>query len=180
MTIVPDTKNWTWVLERRCPECGFVSSEVPTDQIATLIRGNARAWAELLAGDPEMLVRRVRDDRWSPLEYGCHVRDVFRIMDERLNLMATSDNPTFQNWDQDRSALDDRYETQDPKVVAVELSQAANTLADGFESVDATAWQRPGTRSNGSTFTIATLGQYTLHDVVHHLADVSELIAPAT
>ena len=117
MTIVPDTKNWTWVLERRCPECGFVSSEVPVDQIAGLLRANARAWAEVLAEDPGLLARRVRGDRWSPLEYACHVRDVFRIMDERLNLMTTLDNPSFQNWDQDRTALEDRYEAQDPKVV---------------------------------------------------------------
>ena len=38
-----------------------------------------------------------------------------------------------------------------------------------------------GTRSNGSSFTIATLGQYTLHDVVHHLADVTgDLAAPTS
>jgi hypothetical protein len=24
MTIVPDDKDWTWVLERPCPECGAV------------------------------------------------------------------------------------------------------------------------------------------------------------
>ena len=23
MTIIPDTKDWTWVLQRPCPECGF-------------------------------------------------------------------------------------------------------------------------------------------------------------
>ena len=23
MSITPDTKDWTWVLERPCPECGF-------------------------------------------------------------------------------------------------------------------------------------------------------------
>lgn len=26
MAIVPDTKDWTWVLERACPECGFDAS----------------------------------------------------------------------------------------------------------------------------------------------------------
>lgn len=31
---------------------------------------------------------------------------------------------------------------------------------------------RPGRRSNGSVFTVRTLGQYFLHDVVHHLHDV--------
>jgi hypothetical protein len=33
-------------------------------------------------------------------------------------------------------------------------------------------WDRPGRRSNGSSFTATTLGQYFLHDVVHHLHDV--------
>jgi hypothetical protein len=97
MAIVPDTKNWTWVLERRCPECGFDSSKVPTDQIAALIRANAGTWLAILAEDPEPLARRVRDDRWSPLEYSCHVRDVFHVMDERLNLMIRLDDPTYQN-----------------------------------------------------------------------------------
>jgi len=23
MPIMPDTKDWTWVLRRACPECGF-------------------------------------------------------------------------------------------------------------------------------------------------------------
>ena len=32
--------------------------------------------------------------------------------------------------------------------------------------------QRRGIRSNGSEFTILTLAQYFLHDVVHHLHDV--------
>ncbi|MGD0876147.1 MAG: hypothetical protein ABSA14_14335 [Acidimicrobiales bacterium] len=67
---------------------------MPTDQIAALIRANAGTWLAILAEDPELLARRVRDDRWSPLEYSCHVRDVFHVMDERLNLMIRLDDPT--------------------------------------------------------------------------------------
>ena len=29
MPIVPDDKDWTWVLERPCPECGFDAATVP-------------------------------------------------------------------------------------------------------------------------------------------------------
>ena len=32
--IVPDTKNWTWVLERPCPECGLDTREVAPEQVA--------------------------------------------------------------------------------------------------------------------------------------------------
>lgn len=34
-------------------------------------------------------------------------------------------------------------------------------------------WERRGLRSNGSEFTVLTLAQYFLHDVVHHLHDVN-------
>jgi len=179
MAIAPDDKDWTWVLELRCPECGFVSSEVSREQIAPMTRSNAQAWAEILTGNPEHLRQRPSADRWSVLEYACHVRDVFRVMDERLNLMLALDKPLFQNWDQDRTAVEDNYEDQDSKLVAAELTTAADTLAAEFASVEGPAWQRPGARSNGAHFTVETLGRYMIHDVVHHLFDVAPDLATA-
>ena len=41
-----------------------------------------------------------------------------------------------------------------------------------FAAVGPDQWQRPGTRSNGSQFTVATLAVYFLHDLEHHLHDV--------
>ena len=171
--IAPDTKNWTWVLERPCPECGFKASSVSREQIPELIRANAERWVDVLAADPEWLRRRPRADRWSPLEYGCHVRDVFEVMDKRLRLMLSSDDPLYENWDQDRTAAESGYEAQDPHSVAGELSSAAESLAAGFETVSGSAWERPGTRSDGAKFSVETIGQYMLHDVVHHVDDVT-------
>ena len=56
---------------------------------------------------------------WSPLEYGCHVRDVYRVFDGRLSLMLAEEHPTFANWDQDVTAIEDRYGDQDPTTVAI-------------------------------------------------------------
>ncbi len=50
---------------------------------------------------------------WSPLEYACHVRDVFPLFDERLVLMLAQDGPQYANWDQDATAVE-RYAEQDP------------------------------------------------------------------
>ena len=110
-------------------------------------------------------------DLWSPLEYGCHVRDVFRKFDERLGLMVNEDGPHFANWDQDQTALDDRYWEQDPATVAEQLASAAAALAARFDAVRPDQYQRQGFRSDGSAFTITTLAQYLLHDPVHHLWD---------
>lgn len=168
--IEPDTKDWTWVLERPCAECGFQASDVDPRGIAATLRATTPRWAEALAR-PDA---RERPDAqtWSVLEYGAHVRDVHRIFGERLRLMLDQDDPLFANWDQDATALAERYDLQDPAVVAGELAEAAEAAAARFEAVPDDAWERPGRRSNGSRFSVRTLGQYYVHDVVHHLSDV--------
>ncbi len=50
--------------------------------------------------------------------------------------------------------------------------KAAGAVAERYDAVAGVAWQRPGRRSNGSVFTIESLGRYRLHDVVHHRWDV--------
>ena len=105
MTIVPDTKDWTWVLQRRCPECGYDAVITTRAAVPQLIRDNAAAWRTALdSRNAADLRTRPRDDRWSDVEYACHVRDVFRIFDRRLGLMLEADDPTFPNWDQDATA----------------------------------------------------------------------------
>jgi hypothetical protein len=172
VTIVPDTKDWTWVLQRPCPECGFDTRSFPRREIAALLLANAAAWREALA-DPGDVRRRPRPDCWSPLEYACHVRDVFRLFAHRLELMLTRDDPTFANWDQDAAAVTDRYGEQDPATVRDELTVAAQQLAADFAAVTDEDWQRTGTRSDGTRFTVESFGRYLIHDPVHHLYDVT-------
>jgi hypothetical protein len=171
VTITPDTKDWTWVLERPCPECGFDSRTITGPDVPALLRANAAAWRGALAGPGAG--ERPRAGSWSPLEYGCHVRDVFRIYTYRLGLMLTEDDPTFPNWDQDETAVAEKYGEQDPDTVAAEIVAAAETLAAAFEAVPDGAWQRTGTRSDGAHFTVETFARYFIHDPVHHLRDVS-------
>jgi hypothetical protein len=172
MAIIPDTKNWTWVSERNCPECGFDPQRIKRAQVGPLLLDNARQWAALLAERADVR-ERPRPDVWSPLEYGCHVRDVCRIFAERLELMLTQDAPRFANWDQDETAIADRYAEQDPQTVGPELLSAADVLAAGFGRVSGDQWARTGSRSDGSNFTIESFSRYLLHDPVHHLYDVT-------
>jgi hypothetical protein len=174
MPIEPDTKDWTWVLERTCPECGFDAGSVVLALVGQMVRDNAAAWQPVLARAADQLLARPSDDRWSALEYACHVRDVFRLYDQRLALMLAEDDPDFANWDQDETAVTDRYNEHDPAQVAVDIAEAAATLADRFESVDGDAWQRTGNRSDGARFTVETFARYFIHDPIHHLDDVAK------
>lgn len=135
-----------------------------------MTRRSADPWPEFMA-DPMVHVRP-DDSTWSALEYGCHVRDAFRLSHYRVGRMLGEDNPTFENWDQDETAVTDRYDLQDPAVVADEIVAAGQALADRYDSVGAGQWQRPGVRSDGSPFTVDSFGRYFLHDIVHHIVDV--------
>jgi len=111
---------------------------------------------------------------WSPLEYACHVRDVCVVFAERVDLMREQDEPRFANWDQDATALQERYWEQDPAVVSAELDQASDLAATAFARVRDDDWERRGVRSNGSEFTIDSLARYFLHDLYHHVADLEQ------
>ena len=171
-----DDKDWTWVLDMPCPECGFDASLIDRQRIARLIRETAAAWQGVLTG-PEVR-RRPNPGTWSVLEYGAHCRDVYQVFGDRLTLMLGQDDPQFANWDQDATALEKRYWEGNPAVIADELSATATAAGDAFDSVTGEQWARTGRRSNGSVFTVETLGKYFVHDLVHHLTDVGRPLAP--
>jgi hypothetical protein len=171
VAIEPDTKDWTWVLDASCPECGFDPAAVEVTELPRLIHENTRGWYGALDG-PDTAARP-DPSTWSPLEYACHVRDVHVLFGERVRLMLEEDDPLFANWDQDVTAVESRYDEQDPAEVSVALVEAAAETAALFAGVGTDQWARVGRRSNGSVFTVATLGTYYLHDVVHHLHDIA-------
>lgn len=169
--IVADDKDWTWVLERPCPECGFDARAVDVRLVGDAIRDTADAWGEVLDGDGTAVRSRPSPERWSPLEYGAHVRDVYDLFLRRLRSMLDTHDPLFPNWDQDETAVASRYDLQDPAVVAIELRARAEVLADAFDEVHGDQWERPGRRSDGARFTVESFARYLIHDPVHHLWD---------
>ena len=171
MNIEPDTKDWTWVVDRPCPDCGFDPASVTVAQLPDQIHENTRGWYQKLA-DADYAVRPAQHV-WSRLEYACHVRDVHQLFARRVRLMLDEDDPEFDNWDQDATALDEVYGEQDPGEVGTALVERAAEAAALYASVEDDQWQRTGRRSNGSRFTVESIGRYHLHDVVHHLWDVS-------
>lgn len=167
--IVPDRKDWTVVIAEGCRECGF---DAGYDVTATgdRLRATESVWRARLARADV----RDRPDptTWSPLEYGAHSRDVLSVMRGRLEQMLAEDGATFDSWDQDAAALTERYDLQDPARVAREYAEEVDATAAVLDAVEDGQWQRRGSRS-GTAFTVATLAAYLLHDIEHHLHDVT-------
>ncbi len=166
----PDTKDWTWVLDRPCPECGLVAADVEAAELGPRLLDNASAWLPVLAAPGS--ATRPRADVWSPTEYACHVRDVHRVFATRVRLMLEVEDPEFANWDQDATAVAERYDLVGAEEVGPALVSAAGEAASLYDVVPDHQWARTGRRDNGSSFTVLSLGRYHLHDVVHHLHDV--------
>ncbi|MFN8172061.1 MAG: DinB family protein [Candidatus Nanopelagicales bacterium] len=170
----PDDKDWTWVLVRRCDECGFAAGEVPRHDLVSLAAEVGRrwdaTWAAAADADP---TRRPRPAVWSPLEYACHVRDVYDLAVFRTALMREQDDPVFANWDQDATALESDYGSTDPAALAPALASSARAYERALATVRDEEWSRPGRRSNGSVFTVDSFTRYVLHDLAHHLTDVT-------
>ena len=166
----PDDKDWTWVLEQPCPDCGFESAALSRESIGAEVLASTPRWQSALSRADAAI--RPDPTTWSVLEYACHIRDVHTIFAQRAQLILEHDNPEFENWDQDQTALAKRYWEQRADIVAAELDAAAAQAADIFTALSPAQWLRVGRRSNGSVFTTETLGKYYLHDVAHHLHDV--------
>lgn len=179
----PDTKDWTWVLERTCPQCGYRAEAVDRGQVGAMMRANAAGFRAALqrgdSGSGGIVHRRppVPADAppiWSALEYAGHVADVYQLANERLTRMLKKKSPTFADWDQNHAAIEGRYAEADPSKVSYRLAATAGKVADVVDKVRDDQWDRPGTRSDGATFTVDSFARYILHDVTHHLWDVEQ------
>lgn len=166
----PDSKDWTWVLDSVCDECGQDVRDLAPHLIAGLVRDSVSRFATALRR-PDAGVRP-NPQVWSPLEYCAHVGDMYEVMNRRLELMLGQDEPTFPDWDQDEAALRNNYAEQSPRLVVERLFATAESFAVTLDTLGAGHLERRGFRSNGSVFTAATLARYAWHDAAHHLHDI--------
>ena len=125
MPIEPDTKDWTWVLERPCPECGFdapaLAVAVPRRSATTPRSGR---WSSAPT-TPRSGRRRTCGRRWSTPATSATSPALRRA----VRLMLAEDDPTFANWDQDVTAVEQDYGSQDPATVGRGGGEAAEAVA---------------------------------------------------
>lgn len=158
------------MLDAPCPDCGLDTATIGRDDVPRLVRRAVASFRSALAR-PDA-TDRPSPAVWSPMEYGCHVRDVCVLFDARLRLMLTEDDPQFANWNQDDTALEQSYWEQQPAAVAEALAEAGERVASNFAAVHGEQWTRTGRRSDGAVFTVDTFSRYFVHDLLHHVHDV--------
>lgn len=110
---------------------------------------------------------------WSPLEYASHSSDLIEELGKRLTVMLERDSPTFADYDGEAEAVRKRFWDADPREVARQIHERTAVTARILRGIDDDDLARTGYRGDGVEFTVTGLCRYLLHDVEHHLHDVS-------
>ncbi|HJC28025.1 MAG TPA: DinB family protein [Candidatus Dietzia intestinipullorum] len=165
---MPDTRDWTAVLDGGCDECGYRPHD--PEQTAERLRAAADRWHRVLARAD--VARRPAPRVWSPLEYAGHSRDLIEVLGDRLSMMLETDDPTYDDFDGEVAVREHEYWKADPVDLARGVEAATERTLEILGRVGAEDVERPGRRGDGYVFTVGTLCQYIVHDVEHHLWDV--------
>ncbi len=162
----------------RCAECGFEYDLAAAESAGpAIVAGVAPLLVVLGNGDRDGavdLARRPEPRTWSPLEYGCHVRDVLLVQRERVLTARRTDRPAFEPMGRDERVEHDGYARQDPGAVARQLADAAALFANVLARLGAEDWERTVVYGYPATLerTLRWVATHTLHEVRHHVLDV--------
>ncbi len=167
-----------------CASCGHDAGGVPSRDIAAALVATGRDWQHFLStvtdhpGGRDGLRVRPGPDRWSAVEYGCHVRDLLALAARRIELALLMGTPSFDSWDHEAEADAAFYREQDPLAVADDIEHGAIALARLHQRIDAADLKRIGV-CNGHPLTIEHLAAGALHEALHHLADARSVVPAA-
>ena len=161
-----------WRVEA-CAECGFEYDLGEAPRAGGAIVDAAEELAGRLRDGADLGTRR-RPDLWSPLEYGCHVRDVLLVQRERVLAARRTECPSFDPMGRDERAEHDGYAEQDPFDVARQLADAARMFAHDLSRLDGPEWERTLMYNYPARFerSLRWVAVHTVHEVRHHALDV--------
>jgi hypothetical protein len=164
----------------RCEGCGFEYDLTTAQHASSAIVGSSDALAVLLKGLGAQKVRtRPCPDVWSPLEYGCHVRDVLLVQRERVLAARRVERPSFDPMGRDERVEHDGYISHDPEAVARQLGDAARLLANVFDRLAPEDWERTVMYNYPKRLerTLRWVAVHTEHEARHHLRDVQDQLS---
>ena len=139
-----------------------------TEVIATIRALSGRI--EPLVGDLDRADAAARPnvDAWSVLEICCHLRDAGEISVQRIERLASEDNPVLEPYDEVALAIERNYSGDELSRVLPTLRSAWTRLADLLASLLEGAWERAGSHPERGDITIESEARrYAEHAKMH-------------
>jgi hypothetical protein len=164
----------------RCDECGLEYDLDEASRAAESITDGVAELCALLGGDDDLRTRR-EPETWSPLEYGCHMRDVLLVQRERVLAARRVNTPSFEPMGRDERVDHDGYSEQHPDDVRRQLTDAAAMFINDLRRIPADEWDRtvvynyPAVKERS----VRWVAIHTVHEVRHHVLDVRRQLGGA-
>lgn len=158
----------------QCADCGFVYDLSQSAAAERSIRERvAEVVAILSARDVNSRSRR-QPGVWSPLEYGCHLRDMLLVQRERVLAARRMERPDCPPMGRDERVVHDGYAEQEPEDVARQLAGAAQMFSNVLARLDADDWDRTVIYHYPETCerSLRWVAIHTMHEAQHHLLDI--------
>ena len=158
----------------RCNECGYEYDLGQATSAGQAVVVGADQLGTLLKDKRNEVRGRQEAKTWSPLDYGCHLRDVLLVQRERVLLARRVERPSLEYMGRDERVDHDGYDEQDPADVARQLSDAARMFEHVLARLGPSDWERSVMYNYPvlSERSLRWMAVHTLHEVQHHLLDV--------
>ncbi len=149
-------------------------AELSVEEAISLIEQLPRRYRSALGRVPEGgLRRRPAPDVWSPIEYLCHVRDVYISHLIRLYRARTEDDPALEPMFNELRARRLRYAEREAAATLDELDAAIAGLLEEVSRFRSGDWSRPVHRLPAERRTALWLLRNAAHEGIHHLGDLA-------
>lgn len=159
-----------------CDECDLRYDDIDPEAVGADLRGLAANVRAVLDGaDRAALAAHPVPDRWSAVEYLCHLRDVYIVTTIRLYRARTEQHPRLEPMLNDLRAVRFRYADCDPAPVLDDLDRVV--LGCGDELTRVRDWDRTVERHPGEVRTCRWLARQAWHEGHHHLGDIGRLLS---
>jgi hypothetical protein len=167
------------VADDACEQCGFRWSAVTAGEVPGRLRFATDAFVDVIELAGARANVRPSLERWSILEYGAHLRDVFISIRERVITASIEDEPTGAPIHRDERVSLGFYRLDTAADVASELRAASTLFIRTFASLPADYTRRQFTYSpvTPRKVTILWAGAQAVHEAEHHVGDVRENLA---
>jgi hypothetical protein len=158
----------------QCAECGFAYDLSQAETVGDDVRDRIAEVAAILREPAAAVGLRSRPELWSPLEYGCHLRDMLLVQRERVLAARRTDRPQCAPMGREERVAHDGYAEQEPGDVARQLADAAALFRNVLARLGADDWDRtlvynyPEPRERS----LRWVAVHTAHEAQHHLHDI--------
>ncbi|ATO60900.2 DinB family protein [Mycobacterium avium subsp. hominissuis] len=161
-----------------CRECGFAYNLRQAATAGDDVRARVAEVVTILCDNTIDVRSRPRNGVWSPLEYGCHLRDVLLVQRERVLAARRTNGADCVSMGREDRAVHDGYNEQEPGTVARQLADAALLFGNVLARLTTADWDRTVVYHYPVTAerSLRWVAVHTAHEVQHHLLDIRRQI----